>query len=92
MHVAYLHYSAHYVFTETKNDIYKHCSSLAGSTCLTWSVLPTAEVAPMQELLNSTEQKVSGGEKGDEESIKKKRVRYNSMYYSASIKLTIASG
>lgn len=91
MHVAYLHYSAHYVFTEAKNDIYKHCNSLAGSTCLTWSVLPTAEAAPMQELLNSTEQKVSGGEKGDQEGIKK-RVRYNSTYYSACIKLTIASG
>lgn len=72
MHVADLHYNAHYVFTETKNDIYKHCSSLAGSTCLTWSVLPTAEAAPMQELLNSTEQKVSGGEKGDQEGIKKR--------------------
>lgn len=50
---------------------------------------PTTEAATMQELLNSTEQKVSGCEKGDEESIKKERGTNNSIYYSACVKLTL---
>lgn len=48
-----------------------HCSLFANGKSLTWSVLPTADAAPMQELLNSTQCKVNKKQGGGKEAKEK---------------------
>lgn len=85
MHVAYLHYSAHYVFTNTKNDIYKHCSSLASSTCTTYN--RSCDDARTFEQHRTKSKWL--WKRWRREHKKKERGTNNSIYYSAYVKLTL---
>lgn len=83
-----LTYTVHVMFCQSVIMIFTssiHCSSVVDGESLTWSVLPTADTAPVQELLNGTQWKIkqetgwrwNGPQKKQKWKYEKGRARYN---------------